>query len=513
MSLDLDICEMVLDHLDSPSDISAFMRSCKLFSIVGARRLLRQAGVTLRTAAHLDSFCHFMLRDLDKRATALHHLFLCVELRIADVDDTEAAEKEEEEVRRGAALLVRVLRRATGLQHLAIYFCEELLQRDEALVDALVSLEHVKQLIIYSYGIRAHDVITGIRSPLVHVNVDCYTSTEHDIDLAQTLARHRNTLETVTAWGVNLTAQFLARDGEHNGIVFPRVHALSIRSPIALDRAALMYAFPNVRTFEVAGVRLDARDPRVTIRQLVVANHRVYTAWSKLNHLCGDVYALFMLGLGRHAVRRVDVEWDVKGWDSLLAGPLIRARPTHLVLHWGFKGGDLDYWETVTRLLRKFTRDVTHLGIDLHPKSHELDDTMNPLVIVMKGLNLAFVAVRLRALPQGGRRSLLSIEGSDGEIEASELSDWVDKMAEASPALRYVSFDLDGHPPCYFQVLAPERGRELTVGLLDPHEGEAVVRKEGMEWRRREPEPPRFEERSIPPAEAGPWVLKGRRFV
>lgn len=144
---------------------------------------------------------------------------------------------------------------------------------------------------------------------------------------------------------------------------------------------------------------------------------------------------------------------------------------------------------------------------------HRSAALQNPLVIVMKGLNLAFVAVRLRALPAGGRRSLLSIEGSDGKIEASELSDWVGKMAEASPALRYVSFDLEGHPRCYFQILAPERGRELTVGLLDPQEGEAVVRKEGMEWRRREPEPPRFEERSIPPADAGPWVLKGRRSI
>lgn len=85
------------------------------------------------------------------------------------------------------------------------------------------------------------------------------------------------------------------------------------------------------------------------------------------------------------------------------------------------------------------------------------------------------------------------------------------KMAEASPALRYVSFDLEGHPPCYFQVLPPEKGRKLTVGLLEQQEGEAVVRKEGMEWRRREPEPPRFEERSVPPAEAGPWVLRDSR--
>ncbi|OJT11730.1 hypothetical protein TRAPUB_11754 [Trametes pubescens] len=511
MMLDLDICAMVLDHLDRRADITAFMRASRLFSTVGARRLLH-TGVTLRTGPRLDSFSRFMLRDLDARAPSLRRLVLSFELLL--VDDEAAQEGEKlRNMPRVAAQLARVLRHTTNLQHLTIHFCEELLQREEALVGALVGLESVTHLTVSSYGIRTHDVVTGIRSPLVHVNVDCYTKTQHDINLMQTLARHRDTLETVTAWGVNLSAQFLAQDDADDAIVFPRVHALSIRSSLSLDRAALVRAFPNVRTLEVADVRLPvaARPPGPLVaaaQQLAAANHQSKATWAHLNHLCGDGDALFMLGLGLRAVRRVDME----GRSSRYGEALAAARPTHLVLHSGFKN---EHRNECRSLLFRLNRAITHLGIDLCPKTHALDDTMEPLVKTMQEVrNLAFVAVRLRAVPLEEespygrddprhpeiRRYLHPIEGSDGELGATELSDWVGRMAQAAPALRYVSFDLEGYPPCYFRILAPG-----VVGILEPDEGEAVVRRKGMEWRRREPRPPRFEEGKILDKATGQW--------
>ena len=71
-------------------------------------------------------------------------------------------------------------------------------------------------------------------------------------------------------------------------------------------------------------------------------------------------------------------------------------------------------------------------------------------------------------------------------------------MAEAAPTLRYVSFDLEGHAPSCWQICLPEEdlGR-IAVVPLDAEEGEAIVRAEGMEWRLREPDPPRFDEEKM----------------
>lgn len=104
--------------------------------------------------------------------------------------------------------------------------------------------------------------------------------------------------------------------------------------------------------------------------------------------------------------------------------------------------------------------------------------------------------------PDDAQRTLL------GGIELPLL---VRKMADVAPSLRYVSLDLEGHAPSYWQIGAPEEGSGQTAIVpLDREEGEAIVRAEGMEWRCREPEPPRFDEDKMVewgiPAEEDEWA-------
>ncbi|OJT12996.1 hypothetical protein TRAPUB_10473 [Trametes pubescens] len=525
MSLNIDIYLMLMDHLESPSDISALMRSCKTLCALGAKRLLLP-GVTIRSDAVLVSFSRFMLRDLAARIPHLRRLFLCIELQIIDDDGSGSVyecdpEIIEQEMLKGGRLLSRVLRRATALEHLTIHFCEELLEREESLVDALIALRNVRYLHISSYGLRAHEVVAEINSPLVHVNVDCSASnTHHDVDIAQTLARHRNTLEKVTAWDINLMANDMmfvppqADDSDSDEIVFPHVHSLCIRSSLALDLGYLAHSFPNLRSLDVADVRLTGRYTLDHASHLRDTNVATAEGWRSLDHLCGDDLSLNILGL-KHSVKRLDVELDNLGW---LDDPVTDARPTHFLLHGGFATENIELlWDLEDALpVVAANSSITHFGLDMY--SNELgpdaDDIMTQILqfIVAAASSLTFFALRLRALPleeesayarddhryptaptlpRAARHMLRDLAGV-------EPPSWVRKMAEAAPALRYVSVDLEGHAPSCWQVCAPEKdsGR-IVLAPLDPEEGKAIVRAEGMEWRLREPAAPRFDEEKL----------------
>lgn len=367
MSLNIDIYLMLMDYLDSPSDISALMRSCKTLCALGAKRLLLP-GVTIRSDAALVSFSRFMLRDLAARIPHLRRLFLCIELQRIDDEGSGSVyecdpEILEEEMLKGGRLLYRVLRRATALEHLTIHFCEELLEREDSLVDALVALKNVRYLHISSYGLLTHEVIAEIQSPLVHVIVDCSAGPSHDVHIAQTLARHRQTLEKLTVWHVNLMEMFVALDEEDDEIVFPHVHSLCIRSSLALDLAHLIDTFPNVRSLDVVDVHLTGRYSPGDASELRDTNVASADGWCGLEHLCGDEWSLYILGW-THPVKRLDVEWDHLGWLEA-PGPVLDARPTHFLLHCGFSSeGEPVLWDLPEEQVAAST-SITHLGLDL----------------------------------------------------------------------------------------------------------------------------------------------------
>ncbi|EIW52440.1 uncharacterized protein TRAVEDRAFT_75396 [Trametes versicolor FP-101664 SS1] len=512
MSLNIDIYLMLMDHLDSLSDISALMRSCKTLCALGAKRLLLP-GVTIRSDAALVSFSRFMLRDLAARSPHLHRLFLCIELQLIDDDGSGSVyacdpEIIEQEMLKGGRLLYRVLRRATSLQHLTVHFCEELLEREESLVDALVALESVRYLHISSYGLRAHEVVAEIHSPLVHINVDCASSADQAVEIGHALARHRETLEKITAWDVNLLVELVEEDDD---IVFPRVHSLCLRSSLTLDLSYLVGTFPNVRSLEVVNVYLEDGSPSENASQLRDRNLATTDTWCGLDYLCGDEWSIYILGL-QCPVKRLDVTLDGMGW---LGPPVANVRPTHFLLHCGFaeeahSGSFL--WELPEELVG-MNGSITHLGLDLCTNGLEADvGVIMPSIIryIAAASSLTFFALRMRALPleeesayarsdsryptapalpPTTRKMLRSLGGTD------VLPIWVRGMAKAAPALQYITFDLEGYAPSCWQIVASaEDPSRIVVAPLDQEEGEVIARAEGMEWRRREPEPPRFDE-------------------
>ncbi|KAL1937791.1 hypothetical protein VTO73DRAFT_12810 [Trametes versicolor] len=527
MPLNIDIYLMLMEHLESPSDISALTRSCKTLCALGAKRLLLP-GVTIRSDADLVSFSRFMLRDLAARSPHLRRLFLCIELQRIDDDGSGSVyacdpEIIEEEMLEGGRLLYRVLRRATALEHLTIHFCEELLEREDSLVDALVALKNVRYLHISSYGLLTHEVIAEINSPLVHVNVDCYDGPSHDVHIAQTLARHRHTLEKLTVWHVNLMDMFVALDEEDDEIVFPHVHSLCIRSSLALDFAHLVDTFPNVRSLDVADVHLTGRLSPHDASDLRDTNLDVTDGWRSLEHLCGDEWGLYILGLDR-PVKRLDVEWD-NSPQQWLDDPVFDARPTHFLLHGGFAPESEPLFWDLPDTLVSASDSITHLGLDMCING--LDEGVRvimPLILdfIEAADGLTFFALRLRALPleeesayapDDHRYPTVPGLSSTTEIMLRDVGrrSWVCRIAESAPALRYVSMDLEGHAPSYWKVCPAKQGSgRILVGPLDPEEGEAIVRAEGMEWRRREPQPPRFDEEEMVvrgvPAEEDEWA-------
>ncbi|OJT12995.1 hypothetical protein TRAPUB_10472 [Trametes pubescens] len=516
MSLNIDIYLMLMDNLESLSDISALMRSCKTLCALGAKRLLLP-GVTIRSDANLVSFSHFMLRDHAARTPHLRRLFLCIELQLLDDDGSGSVyecdpEIIEQEMLKGGRLLSRVLRRATALEHLTIHFCEELLEREESLVDALIALRNVRYLHISSYGLRAHEVVAEINSPLVHIKVDCSSSGgDHVVDIGQTLARHRDTLEKITTWDVNLMAGFISLE-EDEDIFFPHVHSLCMRSSLALDLSYLVDAFPNVRSLEVSNVYLDDSSTSDSASHLRDINLATTDIWRGLDYLCGDEWSIYILGL-QCPVKRLDVAMDGFGWLDILVA---NARPTHFVLHCGFAetvrfGASL--WELPEALV-SVTGSTTHLGLDLCTSLKALDAHVGVIMVRVPPSvsGVTFFALRMSALPleedsayaRGDPRypTAPSLPPATRnmlhDLGGVELQSWVRRMAEAAPTLRYVSFDLEGHAPSCWQICLPEEdlGR-IAVVPLDAEEGEAIVRAEGMEWRLREPDPPRFDEEKM----------------
>lgn len=360
LRLSQDILLELLQHVPRQSGVATLMRTCKTLRDAGTRILLSH-GVTVGNATQLRSFCAFMLRDVSARAPHLRQLYLKIRLECnldgEPEDDSDAANDYSGSTlsKDTLRMLLTVLQQTTNLEDLSIDSCEELLERENKLVNAIIALEHVHRLQVHSVGELAGRVLDNIKSSLIEVDLHCYTEEMYDPSpLIPMVERHCNTLEKLSGWYIEL--------GDAT-VQFPRVRALALRSFWGLDTATLHRAFPNLQYLELSvPADLDAESARQ--ENAAAANNH---PWGVLRRLCGAVDALYALGTAPHA-KAVEVDWS-GSYDAIMLArlrtTLSEARASHAVLHLGYGYGFSLPAGKLPDLLPLGGTTITHLALDI----------------------------------------------------------------------------------------------------------------------------------------------------
>ncbi|OJT11729.1 hypothetical protein TRAPUB_11753 [Trametes pubescens] len=476
--LSQDILLELLNHVQRQSDVSTLMRTCKTLRDAGTRPLLSH-GVTVANATQLRTFCAYVLRDVPNRAPHLRRLYLKIRLE-PNVDDEPEDDSDAKNSYSSATLskdtlrmLVTVLRKTTNLEDLSIDSSEELLERENKLVNAIIALERVRRLQVHSVGELTGRILDNIKSSLVEIDLHCYSEEMYDPSpLIPMAGHHRDTLEKLSGWYVEL--------GDAT-VRFPRVRALALRSFWGLDTATLHHAFPSLQYLELSvPADLDA-EPTRQENAAAAENH----PWGVLRRLCGAVDALYALGT---APRAKVVEADYIGsYDATMLARfrtvLSESGSSHAVLHLGYGYGFSLPAEKIPDLL-PIEGAVTHLALDIRTGSvmGAVDDVLSQIVSLLRRHKVAFLVLRLHD-------TLEDAEDGDDEDGPAPIKppspeflrvfgrprheDIIQLFSEASTSLKHVALDVKGTEATYWAV--ERTGAGLSVERLSSAAGRALV--------------------------------------
>lgn len=392
-----DICYLVFKELDRRSDVSAFMRSSRLFYPIGVDRLLKM-GVYIYTNKELVSFCQLMKRhfiDMHNPASQLKELTISIDWDDEEdamaVDDSFTYESMQD--LQDASLLVPVIGCLTDLQRLTIEFCETLLECDKRLIHAFAALTTLGELHVTGFGFLTYQVVAGLRSYLRKVYVDCgdevakQPTEDHNLQSTnllspvQMLRRHQGTLQEVIIHVANMTARLPKQRPQTDDDVFSQVHTLALKRCHVIEREVIMNAFPNVNKLELFWMEASnaQEDPSMDMDEIRAMNLAYPKQWAPLDFVYADVDSLFTLGF-KSRVGRLDVAlWEFEDIDiEHLCTVLADVQPRRVVIQWG-------YWDAFRELSSEFSPDrlgqlfagvgeraiseITHFGLDVGLKN------------------------------------------------------------------------------------------------------------------------------------------------
>ncbi|OJT07185.1 hypothetical protein TRAPUB_1957 [Trametes pubescens] len=453
-------------------------------------------GVSIRTDKHLVSFCLFMRHNLPGCAHYLTKLSICIPRCIIDSNGGSADGPDTFKL---CPLLVPILSQLSHLDDLSIDYCEELLESDERLLDTFSALKTVRTLRVTSFGFLTYDLVETIQSPLVNVHVDgacpageTLTGGSHIMpNPLWMLNRHQATLEKVFIRYFDLRAEYVRSNPTRS--VFPRVSALALIECCVDERSVLVDAFPNLRYLEFTGERTDAEggnNPLLHIDEAYELNNPDLRCWAHLDHVYGDLDALYALGL-RCSVTRLDVVC-VMSEDTIINMRIVIADvlPSRLIVHCGLPGDRNEsaiFYNELTYLLHyEPDHTITHIGVDLGLGSLSYDpilyqkatvDMLKPLKVV-RFFTFRLHAVALEYEDEHGPPSAAHLEIL-AKFHGKFLAFWAARLAEGVPTLEYLCFRV-WNKEVYWHVSREQGTPQYTRLGLDA--GHALVKAEGMQW-------------------------------
>ncbi|KAI0325966.1 hypothetical protein GY45DRAFT_1259900, partial [Cubamyces sp. BRFM 1775] len=502
-----DVILRIFDTVQDPDDVSAMMRTCWSMYHLGVKRLVSM-GAHITTDSTLIFFCHFMRRNRSV-AHRLTELWLDIP-RDSVVDDDSSSEDSfrdescEEPILRGAALLVHILPLLTGIRAIQFNFCEGFLQCDHRLVDAFAALPAVYDLRLGSFGLLTYELISSMRSNIALLFMECSVA-----DRTLSPLDHRvlfdpldllNTLEELRICFIDLTANTV-RPGPSTS-VYPHVRLLSLAVGRFEELEILVNAFPNLRILDVTlCFHLD-----VEVRSLRARN-RTVRCWDALEHVCGDICNLYILGL-TCPVARVDIALDNPGMvrehlHEVLSDMQWSSSTKRIFFRLGFylliAGGKLrdDCAVTasdISHLLppHATTSGVTHLGLDLNADFVVGDPIyyQRAAVSLLSRSRIRFFKFRIHVCTvesEGKYDHDAPLGPYRGQVlrkfQRPFLTFWAAKIAEAAPTVQFVCFEVMRRRT-YWQVVREPGPRDYSLIQLSEEASRELVENEQMEWHR-----------------------------
>ncbi|KAI0369602.1 hypothetical protein BV20DRAFT_967906 [Pilatotrama ljubarskyi] len=515
-----DIYEVIFDIIEDQWTVSAMMRTCTTLYTLGVKYLL-SFEVIIDNVPSLNSFGQFMLRDLGERARYLWSLDVVIEFYwIGDIGESESPGSADsyqqvfnlvdDEELLGAHMLVEIIRAASALDTLRIDYCELLLSRNNDLISAIAGLPALRHLHLTSFGTRTLDICQTITAPLVEVKVDCFfdgCESAEMCGITDMFHAQRLTLEKLTARYVDLTEPFVELGVDT--IQFPNVHSLCLSCSYVYSLPVLSHVFPRLRVLQVYDT--DDWGGDVEADELHEANAASLSpSWPALEHLSGDIKALYMLNIPCPA-DRVDI---IMGLDDDAADQLDEliesTRPTHLGLHIGFRPEDVyaadhNLLGYLLNISAEALERLTSLVIDLHRPdvaaqyTHSLVNLVarvSPTCLLVR-VNDDYYDPELEDQHKTNSSQTAASYGADPSSSSSAQSLWsghrfedprkrarrdlLTGLASTSLHLAFVCFDYQDEPIEYFYIFRPLPGT-FTCRQLDPREGKALVDQQGLRW-------------------------------
>ncbi|KAI0698690.1 hypothetical protein C8Q76DRAFT_244351 [Earliella scabrosa] len=468
-SLGPDILLVLLEHLPQ-SDVSLMMKTSKALYAAGLRPLLRH-GVTLKNEALLTSFCQFILRDVSTRAPLVRKLYVNYTIESNyDEDDIDEDEDEDDEdadnesedppaPSQGLRLLISVLSSTSKLEDLSMDSCEEFLQREKGLFKAITALKSLRRLQLASIEERAAALVDEVKSSLVEIDLFCHSEeADESNNPVPIVKRHAGTLEKLSASYVQL---------DDLDTQFPKLRALALRVISDFQTATLRQAFPNLKYLELSRLHYGDADELRTENQEGAG----LEPWEHLEHLCGDLDALYGLALSPTQVRRVDV-LDVSGSEQELGKLhtlLAETSPSRL---WLCPATTRKMTPAqLSELLKDpAARTLTHLALDIYDADLIQDNSLlDGLSAMLAPLQITFFVLRSdidrdRAVAQ--------------DFKAAQHGPVAHKLALSSLHLKYIWLDLVDGKTSYWSI--NRTGENVSLAQLEPMVGRELVRAEGM---------------------------------
>ncbi|EIW56276.1 uncharacterized protein TRAVEDRAFT_49113 [Trametes versicolor FP-101664 SS1] len=507
-TLNEDVYYAIVTLLDKQSDVSAFMCSARMLYPLGMGILLRM-GASITTDEQLVSFCRFIQRHYSSGTSQLERLSICIPRLRLDLDWDSDVELEDYKPINGAPLLVPVVGLLLNLQDLSIAFCEELLEYDVRLAEAFSALTTLRRLYLSSFGLRTHEIVSNIRSPLVDIHIDGeYPEVElppphrpHLCDPLDVLKPHRTTLERVSLYHFD-TSDAYVNSGPDTSI-FPRVTALAMMDCRVCERDVLVNAFPNLRVLEVVSPEIDFwaleyLETPASVESVYLHNRdEVQEIWPDLDHVYGDLISVYMLALDCPVERLDLIICIVDLPEGRLSTTIEDIRPERIVLRLGFKK---EQWplldpkfspQDISRLLNgvleDVVHDITHFGIDLGlwGMSGEPIHYQRAIVDLLAGMSVQFFTCRVHAVDTEYEDELRDPPSAEhvailSKFHGKFLAFWAARLAEAAPTLEYLCFRV-WDKEVYWHITRAPGGSPQFV-RLDVDAGRALVQAERMQW-------------------------------
>ncbi|KAI0325969.1 hypothetical protein GY45DRAFT_1311290 [Cubamyces sp. BRFM 1775] len=505
-----DVLLELLYHIPQQSVISSLMRTSKDLLKLGEKELVGR-GVTLESDAQVRSFCGFIRRDPPSRAVHLRKLSL--EFRYdpeIDADDDDFSLGPPPPSKATCKLLLKVLRRAINLEHLRIDSCEELLERQPQIQDAVAALKALRQLQLSSIGVLTDKMLKKMKSSLTSLDLRCYSEEiEVPDELLSMVGRHRETLEKLSGWYCGL-GSFTQQ--------YPRVRALALRAFYELGAAVIRQAFPNLQYLELTAPRELGEIEDVREENL---QQTANPPWTPLWYLCGSVDALYALG-ALPRVKKLEVDYVSSRQECLtrLRGVVAESHPSQVVLQIGYYEWNAQFTVTATSELlpEESAPDITHLVLDMSVKAlrGSSAELMSGLLALLRKSGITFLVFRIGedVEPEVLAPSKAKMQGEEDEDDAPGSGDdeaWhiafkeeqvkkakanhkmetvlkafgrplqeglVRDFAAAASSLKHVVLKIKGHGATYWEV--ERESTSDTLKELAPNVGEGLIRAEGL---------------------------------